>query len=1365
MDSLLEQAVVESPFRRELDCIRAALWTNTAAVLVGSGFSRNANPQMPTWDSWAKELVNVMDVSAYVRENAKAQDVPWLAGAYAKRHSPPEMRALLLRTMNELHMLRSELHEQLVCLPWTDIFTTNYDEFLEQAAQRARNARNLPRACSVIVEPSDICLSRRSDALRIIKLHGSLRSKTQCVLTEEQYRTYSESHAPFVNTVRQTLLENHLCLIGYSATDPDFLEWVGWVRDKLRGESLKIYWLTKGRVTEDEKCIHKQRGITCISLNCFDVQSNFEKWAEGSDDRGGYEEPAGNDAYYEMYSNFFRWLYNYEKNVGATDVSAGSPNAGGGCRESGETGPQLVGIPHQGQGSPEPVESWEYTRIGAGIRIYEGGLPWEKILELSEEMRKARESYPGWLLPSMSVLRQLWNQNVEVSHFVRQLGEMRTTVVVCQLLAPLREVCWLMDMAGLPPFNNIHAVLEDILTAALPAIIKASKEPEDHQQVSLHASQWIACALLLMHWCRQERDDALFESIIRKLKQVLRILPDAEAAASIEYQRILQRLECFDHKGALRLLRGWTLLPTTVSNIWFIRKGMLLGELGDVRQGYALIKDQYDILLPQVTKAHCPPVLLSTARLAAESLRLFSFLAENNWFPPHEKRRNDYADIPKVFEDDLPALGKTEPDGIATLESLQSDVKAVLAKAQIVPSKILFETGRRDTSIHFHSGLWPGFREAFQCDRAMELLGRTPYLGHASFSIASWLEIAQLLFYLQRGINGQSLRILLRAAPQNTFEATEDIFLQYYLVRLEEDGVLTLVMQLRQGLQHILDKKTKHSRDERYARFGLELLSRLCVRVRQPEMQQTLLDQALAWMKQGPAWERVGAFKELSLFCHRIVESVSYALLQHNLVNILSSPVLVGFRSLQDGHSSFSFSRAQDIITALPHDFQTVKASVDLRALATTLWSELRGYEDAQGVEALENKWGPDLREAILSRYYWRLLWMLRHELIDAETKNNMAAFVWTEYALQGLPRLPGMRIFAILEWPAPAHIDVAERYKSILLQQSIPPADIVDADGRRAYPSGYTSPLNEFLRIGVAHRKKLCLTYEDKLQILTRCFNSKFQEEDTRKHIREAVHNPLISLTWILSYVFGAELGTFEKDAPWLSAWMKELIIYNERIGAGCQRLKVLNLLFDTSPRYAKNLALELEEDICSNDKDRQLEAGFAVLLWRAEIALCAKLGNASMIPCPPALCQAALRGFWLMDEQRAAALAGVLKEQFEHYTLTLDDHELCILLRALQNKLRTLSYTERAKESLPQWGYYTREWVRYKENLELLPEQRLAVGEMIASLCKATPPLRSMEVIQQFLSEMTDDPLADLRRLAESASVPTDAMSLKEG
>ena len=1311
----IDQAAERSLHNSYLISLRDALHSNTASVFVGSGFSRNANPKMPSWDSWAKALAEKLKWAD--ANKLKAQDVPWLAGVYSQHPGLSELRHLLLDPLDDLKVKEFSLHEQLVCLPWADIFTTNYDTFLEQSAAQAKTSDKLTRKYKIISEPSQISLSRMNGASRIIKLHGCLTNKNNCIITEEQYRKYRNSHAPFVNTVRQSLLENHFCLIGYSASDPDFLEWVGWVRDNMDTDALNIYWLNPSEMTPNEENLYKQRGIKCISLDCFNLPPDSSLGSEGSissslngaDGKNSFATSGNEDSYFTIFNNFFRWL---QRDPTHTENSKPTDD--------------------------EKELSWEYSQLNFKTDFSNETLPWEKVLEISGLMRQSRESYPGWLLPPIAALRQMWSRYMEASWFINTLRTLRQPESDCELLNPLREVCWLMDRAGIPPFNDISVTLTEILEGSLPSILK-SLTGESAEAVP--APEWIASALLLLRWCREERDNEQFNAVARNLKKLLKKFPDPEAEAHITYQRILQRLENFDRPNALNLLKSWEVAPS-LPRIWFIRKAMLLGESGQMQQGYTLLKAQYDALLPLALEPRSSPEILSTTRLAAEYLRQFSALVGNNLVFVPKSQKNAYKNIPDTFKNELPALGKGEPDIVSIMNILDTDVTRALHEVRVVPSKLLFETGKRDTSIHYFSGLRPGFREVFQCARVIEHLGRVPYLGHDSFSISTWHNMAQLFFYLQRGITEQSLRILLRATPTDTFKTGKDIFLQYHLACLDDLSVLNLVEQLCKGLQQIKQKTSIAPSETRYAQFGLELLSRLCVRVSHPEKQQELLNIVLNWMQSGPMWNSIRTFDGVSLLLRRLVKSISFTILNRNLARIISSPILSGFKSLSDANNAYRFSRHIDIADSLPYELQSVNRSGELQKVAVTLWEELKAHEEKLEMESAETK--SELRKVILSCYYWRLLWMLDHDLVSDTTKRDMAQFVWKDFESQGLPELPAMRFFAILYWPAPKTIDVTSRYKEVLLKQNIPPAITMTEDGRPSYSTSYSVPLEDYLNIGIELRNRLALTYEDKLRILNRCHESQFQQTDTDASFTEYIIIPVQSCTWILSYIFGGSLQSFEKDAPWLPAWLERLNAYAETLTANCLRLKILNLLFDKSTSYIADLSLTLQESLYSNVKDCQLEAGLAILLWRSEVH--------SHVPCPDDLFQSALRGFWLLDNQRATNLGKVLLEQLDQYpVLLLDEKEQNILLRALKGKFATFRYAK--EEEQPRLSNdVVPSWIRDKEDLEGLPERRLVAGRIVASLCKAIPSLYLNATIQQLILEMQTDPLAEMRRAGES-------------
>lgn len=146
-------------------------------------------------------------------------------------------------------------------LPWCEIFTTNYDTLLERASENI-----VDHAHYVVTSREDIPQSKMLGRRRIVKLHGSFPSQRPFIFTEEDYRRYPDLAAPFVNLVRQSILENVFCLIGFSGDDPNFLQWVGWVRDVLDQHALPIYLFLGSAPTLGQQRLLESRRVTPVVL-------------------------------------------------------------------------------------------------------------------------------------------------------------------------------------------------------------------------------------------------------------------------------------------------------------------------------------------------------------------------------------------------------------------------------------------------------------------------------------------------------------------------------------------------------------------------------------------------------------------------------------------------------------------------------------------------------------------------------------------------------------------------------------------------------------------------------------------------------------------------------------------------------------------------------------------------------------------------------------------------------------------------------------------------------------------------------------------------------------------------------------------
>ena len=238
--------------RRYLELISQHLQENHAALLVGSGFSRNAVksgpdvPDSPLWDDLTKIFIKKLSPVQKVDRELEKTDPLKLAEYVELAYGRPELDRLLLDNIRDSDYQPSHLHRKLLQLPWSDIFTTNYDTLLERASEELSEY-----SFSYVLNQNDLLGS--SGMVRIIKLHGSFPSQRPFIITAEDYRTYPRKFAPFVNTVQQSLLENTLCMIGFSGDDPNFNNWIGWIRDNLGAENAPYMYLLLHESPSDTK--------------------------------------------------------------------------------------------------------------------------------------------------------------------------------------------------------------------------------------------------------------------------------------------------------------------------------------------------------------------------------------------------------------------------------------------------------------------------------------------------------------------------------------------------------------------------------------------------------------------------------------------------------------------------------------------------------------------------------------------------------------------------------------------------------------------------------------------------------------------------------------------------------------------------------------------------------------------------------------------------------------------------------------------------------------------------------------------------------------------------------------------------------
>lgn len=515
------------------NAIRRALANGNAAVMVGAGFSRNAENgnQLAMWYDVAKELWRELNPTDSELKDFSAGMVTQLGEQYARVFSKPALEEVLKRLIPDDRVRPGALHNQLLQLPWSEIFTTNYDTLLERAADDIVERAHYTVICRVDIPQSKI-LGRR----RIVKLHGSFPSQRPFIFTEDDYRRYPELFAPFVNLVRQSLLENVFCLVGFSGDDPNFLHWIGWVRDMLDKHALPIYLFVSRVPSLGQRTLLEARQVTPVVLPMLN----------------GVDE----GDYLPRFDAMFRLL---AKPLNTEDSEWGD-------------------LPPLDQISRSPTQDVEERR--------------KRLLNAYAPIGDLRRNYPGWLIAPISVRRRFRRSVDAIPGFLngQDLLDKLLQDTPHVGVAVLAEYAWHQEVL-------LQCVDDSLALAALP-LIKATSQYSvtmfDKQRLELKRfeiesraefqQRWRDLGLSLLRWARQELRRDCFDTLEKLLTSVLP--KDLQLQDEIAHESILLALYEGDRDIAQRLLSEWHIRSS--DSYMHVRKGMLWGEIGKLEAGIAV---------------------------------------------------------------------------------------------------------------------------------------------------------------------------------------------------------------------------------------------------------------------------------------------------------------------------------------------------------------------------------------------------------------------------------------------------------------------------------------------------------------------------------------------------------------------------------------------------------------------------------------------------------------------------------------------------------------------------------------------------------------------------------------------------------
>ena len=964
-----------------------------AAVMVGAGLSLNSRSspgvrsRFPTWEQLSRAMFDEIhpEIPSATKEQRTEREkqfnrksAPRIASEYKAAFGPQQLKSFLHAKIPDTGHQPGDIHKLLLQLPWKDVFTTNYDTLLERA--------EIPeRAYQPVATINDLTTAISP---RIVKLHGSFPSHTPFIITEEDYRTYPQRFAPFVNTVRQSLVENAFVLIGFSGDDPNFLEWTGWIRDELEGRHAPIYLVSPLSLSDVDRSLLAQRGVTPIDLSPVFADKN----------------PPGG-----IHSSALEWFL---RSLLAAKPQRPErwPRSKTAAQATLDLDPPTLS---SGETEPEQVES-----LGVSQTLDE-----ETVAKVIKRWRFERVQYPGWLVPTDGIRSLLWHNTTTL---ITGLFTFAEDWPPRERLLLFREINWRIETAMVPLFSNFVPPLESTLNDMLP-IVKGEARVETSIEAikSLNISDteireaWMEIALALLREAREDYNFERWNSLKKKIDQVINNSP--QFTDRYYYEQALWMTWNIDRDQARNQLSTWS--PTPQSPLAVMWKAGLLAELDELSESRSLLRTALQDIRKSLHNKHGQNIDL----LALEGWCTYLLLAVESSM--HWKRLfQDNQSVENVRN--LPELREEFLERWQELKAWDCDpwthieyFDKVLSGEPPVPKKekqivYEFDPGHRRVIYSLIGRTDARWLPAFSYVRLFEQVGIPMRLPHVNTTGDSLRNACK---WVAPYIDFWNPTLLIRAGRDDELKKP-DFMKRTQVAKMEPDlakKLNELTMEaLKSEFSSLSGPIAKQSTQASLLEILIEVLSRLTIILESNDLKEAF-SLALELHRQPEIYSHIRLNKSCRPWFKRLFEVADDRQLLTFLPELIRFPLSHGNT---DSLNPLLYPWPDPMI-----DVPLERVSVAKKAHPELLTSI---YEAVDWL--LVRSIGETGKER--DRATKRLIYTFCADLLTKEQEKSFGVFLWEKADAKGLPDLPNYDISINLRLPAPEETDVVSRVKEHLL-------------------------------------------------------------------------------------------------------------------------------------------------------------------------------------------------------------------------------------------------------------------------------------------------------------------------------------------
>lgn len=247
----MDQHFIETSIRK----LKEASVNNQLVVFVGSGVSVNSG--VPTW----KEIITSMAKDLGIPREEIGESLETylrIPQYYYNERGEKEYFDKIQSIFQDKEYSPNPLHKEIFKLNPTHIITTNYDDLLE------KEVKNHDHYYHIVKNDQDMPYNTLDKM--IIKMHGDF-AKKNIVLKEEDYLTYSNNFLLIENYLKSLFATKTVLFVGYSASDPNFMLILQWVKDILKNHFQPAYLVEVDKQFSNMQYnYYKNRGINNLFI-------------------------------------------------------------------------------------------------------------------------------------------------------------------------------------------------------------------------------------------------------------------------------------------------------------------------------------------------------------------------------------------------------------------------------------------------------------------------------------------------------------------------------------------------------------------------------------------------------------------------------------------------------------------------------------------------------------------------------------------------------------------------------------------------------------------------------------------------------------------------------------------------------------------------------------------------------------------------------------------------------------------------------------------------------------------------------------------------------------------------------------------